>query len=137
MLLEMKLICVHFNYVVVGIHAILAVSVLAAWDILVAWYVTPEFAVRTWWAILLFMIYMIVKSPEIPLYYFYNGTAQPHMLLRNAVLIYLIMFGGYAALIGNYGVYGLVVSAAASSVLVSLWNWYAIQKRWIRFCTQG
>ena len=134
---DMRTLFWHFNYVVVGIHAILAVSVLAAWDILVAWYVTPEFAVRTWWAILLFMIYMIVKSPEIPLYYFYNGTAQPHMLLRNAVLIYLIMFGGYAALIGNYGVYGLVVSAAASSVLVSLWNWYAIQKRWIRFCTQG
>ena len=127
----------RFNYLVAGIHVVLAGCVLALWDILVTWYVNAEFAVQTWTAILLFMVYMVLKSPEIPLYYFYNGTAQPNLLLRNAILIYLIMFCGYAALIGTYGVYGLIISAAISSIAVSLWNWYAINKKWIRFCVKG
>lgn len=134
---DMRAVFWRFNYVVAGIHAVLAGAVLAFWDVLVTWYVNAEFAVQTWGAIVLFMIYMILKSPEIPLYYFYNGTAQPDILLKNTVLIYLIMFVGYAVFIGPYGIYGLIVSAAASSILVSLWNWYAIQKRWIHFCTQG
>jgi len=124
----------RFNYLVAGIHVVLAGGVLALWDILVTWYVNAEFASQTWTAILIFMFYMVLKSPEIPLYYFYNATAQPNILLRNTVLVYLIMFGGYIALIGSCGIYGLVISAAVSSIIVSLWNWYAIHKRWIQFC---
>ena len=107
-----------------------AVSMIAFWEILVSIYIDPEFAASSFHYIIYFAMFLVIRSPEVVMHYFFNATANPRMLVKNLMIGAPVTFTLYFFLVPLLGMEGLVVSQILGSMAVYMWHLY-------RFKTKG
>ncbi|MBI5150457.1 MAG: oligosaccharide flippase family protein [Candidatus Omnitrophica bacterium] len=99
-----------------GIKYILAAAVLLVLPVGLIWrpaigiYLNPQFAQTSFPLMIIFLIYLIARSPTIIYYYFYNSIAKPKILVENLIVILLIVVPLYVILTPMIGIRGPVLA---------------------------
>ena len=111
---------------------------LAFWKLAIGIYIDEKFASATFNYIPLFSLFIIVRSPEIAMHYFFNATGNPKMLVKNMMISGTVSFGLYFVMVPRFGIQGLIISQIVSVAIVYLWHLLMLQnKGFITYSTKG
>jgi len=80
------------------------------WNPFVSLYIDKEFAGQTFSYFVLFVIFLVVRSPEVVFSYFFNATAQPRILVINVAIGSLATVIGYFLFVPFFDAFGLIIA---------------------------
>jgi len=110
--------------------AILAsLCLVVFWDFTISLYIDQDFATATFYFIPFFALFLIARSPEVVMHYFFNATANPKMLVKNLTIGAPITFGLYFVMVPWLGIEGLIVSQILGVVAIYTWHLYMIKTK--------
>lgn len=112
-----------------AIALLAALSLIVFWDFAISLYIDQDFATATFYFIPFFALFLIARSPEVVMHYFFNATANPKMLVRNLMIGAPITFGLYFIMVPWLGVEGLIVSQILGVITVYTWHLYMIKTK--------
>jgi O-antigen/teichoic acid export membrane protein len=120
-----------FNLLIYSSCASLLVGIVLVllWVPAVSAYIDSFFANESYEFILYFSVFLVVRSPELVMYYFFNATANPKVLVQNLMISAPIAFLLYFILVPWLGASGLIVSQVIGITVLYLWHARSIMLR--------
>lgn len=106
-----------------------SLGLIVFWEFAISIYINKDFAVSSFYFIQFFAIYLIFRSPEVVMHYFFNATANPKMLVKNLMIGAPITLGGNFIMVPWLGVEGLVVSQILGVFSVYTWHLYMLKTK--------
>lgn len=108
---------------------VLATCAIGIWKPSISLYIDNEFALNTFNYLLVFALFLIVRSAEPIFSYFFNAVAKPSVLVINLTIGSITTIIGYFIFVPIMNIYGLVTSQILASVVVYGYNFIMIKKR--------
>lgn len=115
-----------------GLAASMSLLMVVLWHYAASWYIDDSFAEETFKLIPFFAVLLIVRSQEVVMYYFFNATANPRMLVINLLISAPVTVLLYFLLVPWVGVVGLVLSQILAISTVYSWHLYSFSKKGFR-----
>jgi O-antigen/teichoic acid export membrane protein len=94
---------------------------VALWSPTVSWYISPDFAEKSFWFFILFAFYLVARGPEIIISYFFNATAKPDALVRNVIVGASATIVGYFIYVPLFDSYGLILAQITGSLSIYIY----------------
>lgn len=104
------------------VSLIAGVGLLLLWQPVISIYIDPEFARASYYFIPFFAMFLCVRSPEIVMYYFFNATANPKVLVKNLMISAPISCMFYFILVPWLGALGFILSQMIGVFVLYLWH---------------
>ena len=101
---------------------ILSISFIVFWKFLISLYINVEFADNSFYLIPFFAILLVLRSPEVIFYYFFNATANPKILVQALLISVIVTVGLYFILIPQYEILGIIISQIIAYTIVIVWH---------------
>jgi O-antigen/teichoic acid export membrane protein len=108
---------------------VLALGAIAIWKPFIGVYIDSEFAKKSFNYLLVFALFLVVRSAEPIFAYFFNAIAKPSVLVVNLVIGSITTIVGYLMFVPLIDIYGLVTSQIIASIVVYGYNFIMIKKR--------
>lgn len=108
---------------------LLAFAAIIIWKPFIGIYINNEFAQNSFNYILIFALFLIVRSAEPIFAYFFNAIAKPSVLVVNLVIGTIATITGYLIFVPIIDIYGLVISQIIASIVVYGYSFYIIKRR--------
>lgn len=108
---------------------ILSIGAILIWKPFISIYIDSEFAKNSFNYLLIFALFLVVRSAEPIFAYFFNAIAKPSVLVTNLVIGSITTILGYFIFVPILDIYGLVTSQIIASIVVYGYNLIMIKKR--------
>lgn len=92
-----------------GISIVIALIVGVLWKFLIGKYLGNKIANETYFYIIAFLIYLVIRAPEIIYYYYYNAIAKPKVFVQTTMYSGILNFILYIIFIPIYGAFGVII----------------------------
>ncbi len=108
---------------------VLAFGAIIIWKPFISIYIDSEFAQNSFNYLLIFALFLVVRSLEPIFAYFFNAIAKPSVLVVNLAIGSVITIAGYFIFVPIIDIYGLVTSQIIASIVVYGYNFMMIKRR--------
>ncbi|NLM99366.1 MAG: oligosaccharide flippase family protein [Campylobacteraceae bacterium] len=108
---------------------VLAFGAIIIWKPFISIYIDSEFAQNSFNYLLIFALFLVVRSLEPIFAYFFNAIAKPSVLVVNLAIGSVTTIAGYFILVPIFEIYGLVTSQLIASIVVYGYNFMMIKRR--------
>jgi len=108
---------------------VLAIAAIIIWKPFIGVYIDSEFAQNTFNYLLVFALFLVVRSAEPIFAYFFNAIAKPSVLVVNLAIGSIVTIIGYFIFVPIIDIYGLVTSQIIASIVVYGYNFIMIKRR--------
>jgi O-antigen/teichoic acid export membrane protein len=102
---------------------------LIIWKPFISIYLDQDFAEKSFSYMQIFSILLVVKSPEIIFYYFFNAVAKPSVLVTNLLISSVITVVGYFMFIPYFHIFGIIMAQILGHIIVFWYNYLLIRKK--------
>jgi O-antigen/teichoic acid export membrane protein len=102
----------------ISLSLIFLLSIFLFWETLATLFINQSFALESYSLILLFSFYLVLRSPESSVFFFFNATNRPSELVLNLITYSLVTLPLYFILVPIVGIRSLVIAKMFGLLLV-------------------
>ncbi|BBE30222.1 hypothetical protein OSSY52_03630 [Tepiditoga spiralis] len=98
------------------ISIVLSLFTIVTWKFFIGAYLGSKIANSTYIYILVFLVFLIIRAPEVIYYYYFNAIARPKVFAYSSVIEGFSNFALYILLIPKYGALGIILGHIISKL---------------------